>query len=447
MSNAVRTRFAPSPTGYLHVGGARTALFNWLHARRHGGVFVLRVEDTDAARNTEQAFNAILDGLRWLGLDWDEGPDVGGPHGPYRQNERRSLYDRHLQRLADAGHTYEDQGAVRFRFDRGTGPGEFTDRICGTVRYDFSDPSTSPDMTIRRPDGSYIFHFVNVVDDIEMGITTVMRGEDHLSNTPKHIALYRALGHEPPEFAHIPLILNPDGSKMSKRDQGAALNSYMDGGFLPEAVRNYLCLLGWSPKDDREKLTIEEVLEKFEWPNLNRSGASFDLEKCRWLNGQYLQELPLDRLWDDARPFLQADGLPTDDAARGQAILAIVRPKVRLLGELPPWFGFFEEDRLEIDPAAISKSFPDATMISTIEAMRTAMAGCDPWNAGSVQKIVAAAAAEMDCKPGRLMLPLRVAVTGQGSGPDLMPLLEIIGREQTVRRIDRVLGFARGQGS
>ena len=442
MSDAVRTRFAPSPTGYLHVGGARTALFSWLHARRHGGRFILRVEDTDAARNTDAAFAAILDGLRWLGIDWDEGPDVGGRHGPYRQSERRAIYDRHLLRLAEAGHTYDDQGAIRFRFDRGAGPTQFTDRICGPVSFDLSDPETSPDMTIRRPDGSYIFHFVNVVDDIEMGITTVMRGDDHLPNTPKHIALYRALGHEPPEFAHIPLILNADGSKMSKRDQGAAVQSYMDDGFLPEAVRNYLCLLGWSPKDDREKLAIDEVIARFDWPNLNRKSASFDLEKCRWLNGQYLQAMPLDQAWLSARPFITGAGLPADDPERGRAILAIVRPKVRLLSELPEWFGWFEDDRLTIDPAAVDKALGDPDKLAAIRELRAQLAHLKPWSGDAVQSSVAEVAARHDTKPGKLMLPLRVAVTGQTSGPDLLPLLQVIGRDSTLARIDRVLATA-----
>ena len=442
MSDAVRTRFAPSPTGYLHVGGARTALFSWLHARRHGGRFILRVEDTDAARNTEAAFAAILDGLRWLGIDWDEGPDVGGRHGPYRQSERRAIYDRHLLRLTEAGHTYDDQGAIRFRFDRGAGPTQFTDRICGPVSFDLSDPETSPDMTIRRPDGSYIFHFVNVVDDIEMGITTVMRGDDHLPNTPKHIALYRALGHEPPEFAHIPLILNADGSKMSKRDQGAAVQSYMDDGFLPEAVRNYLCLLGWSPKDDREKLAIDEVIARFDWPNLNRKSASFDLEKCRWLNGQYLQAMPLDQAWLSARPFITGAGLPADDPERGRAILAIVRPKVRLLSELPEWFGWFEDDRLTIDPAAVDKALGDPDKLAAIRELRAQLAHLKPWSGDAVQSSVAEVAARHDTKPGKLMLPLRVAVTGQTSGPDLLPLLQVIGRDSTLARIDRVLATA-----
>src|SRR3954451_21852234 len=291
--NEVRVRFAPSPTGYLHIGGARTALFNWLFARHTGGTFILRVEDTDKARNTDEAAAAIYDGLRWLGLEWDEGPHVGGEAGPYFQSERDAIYERHLERLREGGHLYEDAGAIRFR-----SPREHVivdDIVCGRIDFDLTNPETHPDMTIRRPDGSWIFHFVNVVDDIEMKISHVIRGEDHLSNTPKHIELYRALGAEPPQFAHIPLILNKDGSKMSKRDMGASLTSYIEQGYLPEAVRNYLCLLGWSPKDNREKIDIEEVVRLFELDKINRKSAHFDLEKCTWLNGEYMRDLSGDR--------------------------------------------------------------------------------------------------------------------------------------------------------
>ncbi|HEX8279840.1 MAG TPA: glutamate--tRNA ligase family protein, partial [Chthoniobacterales bacterium] len=233
MNPNIRVRFAPSPTGYLHIGGARTALFNWLFARHHGGTFILRVEDTDKARNTEEAAAAIYDGLRWLGLEWNEGPQVGGNFGPYFQSQRDDIYARYLAKLQDAGHTYDDNGATRFRSQREHV--RVDDIVCGSIDFDLTNPETHPDMTIRRPDGSWIFHFVNVVDDIEMRVSHVIRGEDHLSNTPKHVELYRALGAEPPRFAHIPLILNKDGSKMSKRDIGASLNTYTEGGYVPEA--------------------------------------------------------------------------------------------------------------------------------------------------------------------------------------------------------------------
>ena len=281
---SVRTRFAPSPTGYLHVGGARTALFNWLFARKNKGTFVLRIEDTDEKRNTAEAMQAIYEGLNWLDLDWDEGPDKGGHFGPYMQSQRNAIYEKHLAQLEAEGHTYVDEGAIRFRSPRKTVVVE--DLVCGRIEFDMSNPGTHPDMTLRRPDGSWIFHFVSVVDDLEMKITHVIRGEDHLSNTPKHIELYRALGAEPPRFAHIPLILNHEGKKLSKRDGGSSVAYFLEAGYAPEAVLNYLCLLGWSPKDNREMLPLEEIRELFELGSINRRNAIFDLDKCFWLNGQ-----------------------------------------------------------------------------------------------------------------------------------------------------------------
>ncbi len=285
-----RVRFAPSPTGLLHVGGARTALFNWLYARHTKGVFVLRVEDTDAARNTQEAVDVIFSGMKWLGLDWDEGPHQGGDYGPYFQSQRKDIYRRYVEKLLDAKLAYDDKGAIRFRLPKKviTVP----DQICGSIHFDLSP---EPDMTIVRADGSYIFHLVNVVDDIEMKITHVIRGEDHLSNTPKHLALFEAFQEKPPTYAHIPLILNRDGSKMSKRDEGAAVGDYAAKGYVPEAVRNYLSLLGWSPKDNREVISIEETISIFDLPMVNRHNARFDMDKLHWMNGQYIAQMPLTR--------------------------------------------------------------------------------------------------------------------------------------------------------
>ena len=255
----IRVRFAPSPTGYLHIGGARTALFNWLYARKSGGKFVLRIEDTDEARNSEIAIQVIFDSLRWLGLDWDEGPISANPQdgskgdrGPYFQSQRGEIYRRRVDELLANDKAYERDGAIRFRMQRE--PVVIDDLVIGSVKRSLTDrEELDPDFVIFRSDGKPIFHLVNVVDDIEMGITHVIRGEDHVSNTAKHIALFRAFGVEPPQFAHMPLILNPNGSKMSKRDEGASMTAYMEGGFIPEAVVNYLSLLGWSPKDDRPR--------------------------------------------------------------------------------------------------------------------------------------------------------------------------------------------------
>src|SRR3954469_10808288 len=272
MEMKTRVRFAPSPTGYLHIGGARTALFNWLYARHTGGTFVVRIEDTDAARNPQEAVDVILNGLRWLGLDWDEGPvtsDATGPskgdRGPYFQSQRRDNYRQRVEALVSRGLASEQEGAIKFKRERE--PILIPDVVVGEVRRELTDrEEVDPDFVIVRSDGQPVFHLVNVVDDLEMNISHVIRGEDHLSNTAKHIALFHAFGVEPPKYAHIPLILNINGTKMSKRDKGASLNTYLEEGFVPEAVVNYLCLLGWSPKNNREKMSLNEIIDLFDVP-------------------------------------------------------------------------------------------------------------------------------------------------------------------------------------
>ena len=317
-----RVRFAPSPTGFLHIGGARTALFNWLYARHTGGTFILRIEDTDAARNTQEAVNVILNGLRWLGLDWDEGPISGDPAGPskgdcgpYFQSQRKENYRRRVESLLSKGLAYEQEGAVKFKMDRA--PILIPDLVVGDVRRELTDrEQADPDFVIVRSDGQPVFHLVNVVDDLEMNITHVIRGEDHLSNTAKHIALFRAFGVEPPKYAHIPLILNIDGTKMSKRDKGASLTTYMEEGYVPAALVNYLCLLGWSPKNNREKMALAEVVEAFDLPQILRHNARFDLTKLIWLNGEYVRELGDERFYELSAEALTRAGLDLDEVPR-----------------------------------------------------------------------------------------------------------------------------------
>src|SRR5204863_2651778 len=312
-----RVRFAPSPTGFLHIGGARTALFNWLYARHTSGTFILRIEDTDVARNTQEAVNVILNGLRWLGLDWDEGPisgDATGPSkgecGPYFQSQRKENYQRRVEALLSHGLAYEHEGAVKFKMTRE--PITIPDLVVGEVRRELTDrEQLEPDFVIVRSDGQPVFHLVNVVDDLEMNITHVIRGEDHLSNTPKHIALFRAFGVHPPKYAHIPPILNPDGSKMSKRDQGASLLSYLEEGYAPEALVNYFALLGWSPKGNREKLPLAEIIELFDLPQILRHNARFDMTKLAWLNGEYIRDMSNDRFYEGAIRALDRSGLDT----------------------------------------------------------------------------------------------------------------------------------------
>jgi glutamyl-tRNA synthetase len=469
MNPEVRVRFAPSPTGYLHIGGARTALFNWLFARHHGGKFILRIEDTDRTRNTEEAAAAIYEGLRWLGLEWDEGPHVGGDLGPYLQSERTEIYERYLKQLQDGGHIFEDAGALRFR-----SPREHVlvdDIVCGKIDFDLTNPGTHPDMTIRRPDGSWIFHFVNVIDDIEMKISHVIRGEDHLSNTPKHIELYRALGATPPRFAHIPLILNRDGSKMSKRDEGARLATYIEQGYVPEAVRNYLCLLGWSPKDNREKIDIDEVVKLFELEKINRRNAAFDLDKCFWLNGQYIAQMSLDRFIELARPFLEKADIDVSDKNYLRAVLSIVKEKIKLLGDVPAeWIqskgghsglsgysgysggaktetptgisgysGYFFTEDYKIDPAAVEKVFGQPEATKRLIALRDEFARIENWTLETVESTLKNLAQKLGCKTGDLVHPARVAVSGRSVGPSLYHMLEVMGKERVLKRFQRMI--------
>ena len=436
MSTPVRVRFAPSPTGYLHVGGARTALFNWLYARHTGGTFVLRIEDTDKQRNTEEAIQVILRGMRWLGLAWDEGPEAGGDCGPYFQSQRFDIYERYFERLKAGGWLFEDHGAWRFRSPRERVVVD--DIICGHIEFDLSNPDTHPDMTVRRPDGSWIFHFVNVVDDIEMRITHVIRGEDHLSNTPKHLEVFKALGAEPPRYAHMPLILNKDGSKMSKRDQGASVASYIEGGYAPEAVCNYLCLLGWSPKDDREVLPIEEVVARFDLVHVNRKAAVFDMAKCDWLNAQHIQQMPMERYRELVQPWLEKAGIVADAAAL-DPVLALEKMKVTHLREVPARVSFFFDDEYPYDPEAVEKTLSKPGAIDRLAQLRDAYAALDAWDAASLERALKETATTLACKPAEFIHPARVAVSGRSIGPSLYHMLEVLGKARVLARFERTL--------
>jgi len=438
MASEVRVRFAPSPTGYLHVGGARTALFNWLFARHHGGKFVLRIEDTDIKRNTEEAMAAIYEGLQWLGLNWDEGPHVGGEFGSYLQSERTELYERYLKRLQDADHIFEDQGALRFR-----SPREHVivdDIVCGKIDFDLSNPATHPDMTIRRPDGSWIFHFVNVIDDLEMKISHVIRGEDHLSNTPKHIEIIRALGATPPHYAHIPLILNRNGSKMSKRDEGARVEYYIRRGYLPAAVRNYLCLLGWSPKDNREKLDIDEIIRIFDLENIGRSSATFDPDKLHWLNGEYARELGDSEFYELAVAELKSSAMQFDKFPEKyvRAALETCKGKINTFDELPAYCGFYFIDDFDYNPEGVTKHFT-AENKPRLKAVRDALGTLEKFDAAGIEATLQSTAKKLGVKVGAIVHPTRLAVTGSNVGPSLYHLLEVLGKEKVLARIDRAL--------
>jgi glutamyl-tRNA synthetase len=434
MSSSVRVRFAPSPTGFLHVGGARTALFNWLFARHHQGTFLLRIEDTDKSRERHEAVQVIYDGLRWLGLEWDEGAGIGGDYGPYFQSERNAIYEKYLGLLHAKEVVYEDEGTVRFRSSRK--PVIVDDLVCGRIEF---DRSMDPDMTIRRPDGSWIFHFVNVVDDIEMRISHVIRGEDHLTNTARHVELYAALGKTPPSFAHIPLILNRDGSKMSKRDAGASISSYIDQGYAPEAVRNYLCLLGWSPKDNREEIEIDEVVRLFDLTKVNRRNAAFDLDKCYWLNGQHVLHMSLGRFRELSEPFIQKAGIVISDEAYLLKVLEIVKEKIKLFKDVPDWIGYFFTEEFPLEPEAVEKTLNQPGAIDRLSRLRAKYAELDDWSAASLETALKELGASIGYKIGELVHPARVAVSGRSIGPSLYHMLEVMGKPRVLGRMDRVL--------
>ena len=486
-----RVRIAPSPTGPLHIGTARTALFNYLHARHVGGTFVLRLEDTDVARSTFEFEQDILDGLHWLGLDWDEGPEVAGepargPHAPYRQMERLPSYAAAAQRLladdlaypcyctpeeldADrkaqeaakqapryvgrcAGLTTEERrareaegrrGALRFRV--GEGVVGFDDVVRGRVEFDVSN--LGGDFVIVRADGSPLYHFAVVVDDATMEITDVIRGEDHLSNTPKHILLFRALGYEAPRFAHLPLILNADRTKMSKRKSQTAVDAYINEGFIPEAFVNYLALLGWSTGTEEEVLSLDEIVERFNLREVHKGGAVFDRERLEWLNGQWIRRLSADDLIDRLRPFLQKEldagrieRMPTDGELR--ALLPVIQERLPTLGAIGDLVGFLWVDALDLDPAIlVPKRWDAATTIEGLRAARATIAevGDVVFEADELEPPLRVLAEGRGWKAGDLFMAIRVAVTGRTATPPLFDTLVALGRERVLERLDRAV--------
>jgi glutamyl-tRNA synthetase len=446
----VRVRFAPSPTGFLHIGGARTALFNWLYARHTGGTFILRIEDTDIARNTQEAVNVILNGLRWLGMDWDEGPISGeatgpskGEYGPYFQSQRKQNYQQRVQALLSHGLAYEQEGAVKFKMSRE--PILIDDLVVGKVRRELTDrEQVDPDFIIVRSDGQPVFHLVNVIDDLEMNITHVIRGEDHLSNTAKHIALFRAFGVEPPKYAHIPLILNIDGTKMSKRDKGASLSTYMEEGYAPEALVNYLSLLGWSPKGNREKLSLQETIELFDLPQVLRHNARFDLAKLIWLNGEYLREMSAERFYELAvhalaRAGLDTNRFPTDYV---KAALDTCKGKVKLFSELPAYAGFYFTDEIQLDLETAGRELTPENKPRLLR-LRDELSKLERFDAETIGNTLKTVAQELGVKPAVLVHPTRLACCGNAAGPSLYHLIAILGKDRVLQRLDRALARIR----
>jgi glutamyl-tRNA synthetase len=493
---SIRVRIAPSPTGPLHIGTARTALFNYLFARHVGGTFVFRLEDTDVARGTAAYEKDILEGLHWLGITWDEGPDAEGaadvgPYGPYRQMQRLDRYREAADRLLAADLAYpcfctrEELDADRKAQEAARQPPRYVGRCAnlsaderaarraegrepairfrvrpGVVgwqdlvrdRIDIDTANIGGDFVIVRADGTPLYHFTVVVDDAAMEISHVIRGEDHVSNTPKHILLFEALGHAIPEFAHLPLILNPDGTKMSKRRTQTAVDDYRAQGFIREGFLNYLCYLGWSPGTEEDVLSLEDVVARFDIDKVQKGGARFDRDRLEWLNGQWIRRLDPDDLVDRLRPFLQAavddgriDRLPTDEDVR--PLLPIVQERLPTLAAVVDLVGFLWTETVTVDPAVlVPKRWDAATTIDGLRAAREILAGHDgvTWEAEELEPPLRNLVEERGWKAGDLFMAIRVATTGRTATPPLFDTLVALGRPRTLARLDAAVRLLAG---
>ncbi len=430
----VRVRFAPSPTGYLHVGGARTALFNWLYARRHGGTFVLRIEDTDAERSSWDMVAGIVDGLRWLGLDWDEGPDVGGPHAPYFQSQRLDKYREHAERLVREGAAYVDEGAIRFKVP--PGQTSFDDLVHGPVKF---ENEHIENFVILRSDRHPTYHLSVIVDDIEMQITHVVRGDDHISNTPKQVLLYNAFGVKPPAFAHVPLILGPDKKRLSKRHGATSVMEYHRLGYLPEAMVNFLSLLGWSPGGDRELFTRDELVERFTLEGISGGNAVFNSEKLDWFNQQHIARLSSHELLRRIEPLLREQGLWRDalidcDADWIASVLDLLKPRVKKLDQLVDELRPFLIEQVSIDLSAAAKHLtPDAK--AALTTLAPEFERTSGWDAAALEGLLRSTAERLGMKSAALIHATRVAVTGRAVSPGLFDVLALLGRDRVVRRL------------
>jgi glutamyl-tRNA synthetase len=414
----VRVRFAPSPTGVLHIGGARTALYNWLLARGSGGTLVLRIEDTDRERSTPENVELILDGLRWLELDWDE--------GPYSQWERRERHGEAIKQLMAGGHAYEDEGAIRLHV-----PDEGETVVHDVIRGDIAFPhSAIKDFVIRRSDGGPLYNLAVAVDDLDMGITHVVRGDDHISNTPRQVMILRAMGEEPPVYAHLPLLHGPDGKKLSKRHGAASVQDLRASGYLPEAVRNYIALLGWGYDESTTFFTTDELIEHFDLATVSKNPAVFDEQKLRWMNGRYLRELDPEDL---RRRLEDLSGRPVPPEA-----VAISQEKMQTLADFWPLAGFLVE-RGPFDEKAWDKVMRDSGP-ERLRAAREALerAG-DPFDVERVEVALRGVVERLGVKPKDVFQPVRVAITGTTVSPGIFESVAALGREETLARIDEAL--------
>ena len=477
MESKVRVRFAPSPTGYLHVGGARTALFNYLYARRHGGAFVLRIEDTDQDRNVEDALSGILEGLKWLGLTWDEGPEVGGPHGPYFQSERLNGYAEAANRLFAEGKAYrcfcdpEDlkkrreeamarseppkydrtclrlskeeseakaaKGPFALRFLMPEGETSWEDEVRGTVTF---QNATLDDLVILRADKHPTYNFAAVVDDAAMEITHVLRGDDHISNTPRQIQVYKALGLTPPRFGHLPMILGPDGTRLSKRHGAVSVTAFRDDGILPEAMVNFLALLGWAFDGERERFTIGELSEVFSLDRVSKNPAIFNYEKLDWMNGEYFRALPLATRADMVEAYLTKTGdLPgaLGDRAFLERAIEAVGDRLKRPSQFLEYASYLYVDRVEPESSPWAELIAKPFAAARMKKLATALEGVTPWEHDPIEKATRGVATSEEVKAGEVIMPARIALTGKKVSPGIFDVMLLLGRERTVERLRR----------
>ena len=441
----IRTRFAPSPTGDPHVGNIRTALFTWLFARGHGGKFILRIEDTDQAREVEGSVEAIMEGLRWLGLDWDEGPGVGGEYGPYFQSERLDHYQSAADRLIESGHAYrfEDErgSAVKFAMPK-DGSTAVSDVIRGRVEF---NNSLIDDFVILKSDGFPTYHLASVVDDQLMSISHVIRGEGWLSSAPRHVLLYEAFGWQAPEFVHLPDILASGGGKLSKRHGAVSVNEYRQMGYLPHALVNFLALLGWSFDDKTELFTNDGLIEAFSLERVSKSGAIFNLEKLDWMNGHYIRESDDGELADTLLDFWSrypADELPPDpDRETLVRIVPLIKKRLKTLTDAAERIPFFFNEAFDYEASQlIQRKMDEAGTSRALKAAVEIIGAVDPFDAASLEAALRSLADDLDIKVGQLLGTLRVATSGLKVSPPLFESLEILGRDRVVRDLNRAIG-------
>jgi glutamyl-tRNA synthetase len=412
----MRVRFAPSPTGVLHIGGARTALYNWLLARGSGGEFVLRIEDTDRERSTPENVEQILDALRWLELDWDE--------GPISQWERRDRHKEAVEQLLESGNAYEEEGAVRFRVPE-EGEISFHDVVLGDVTNPYS---AIKDFVIQRSDGSPLYNLAVAVDDRDMGITHVVRGQDHVSNTPRQLMILRGLGEEPPVYAHIPLLHGPDGKKLSKRHGAASVQQVREDGYLPEAVRNYIALLGWGYDETTTLMTTDELVERFALERVSKNPAVFDEQKLRWMNGRYMRELDLEDLHRRLQEFYGRNDIPIE-------IVEISREKMQTLAD----FWDLAGPLIEAPSEYVEKAWRQWGGSPHLRAVRDDLANVSEWKLETIEAVLRARVDELGVKPKEVFQPIRVALTGTTVSPGIFESVAALGRDETLARLDKAL--------